>query len=318
MVVSFESVVVTTLDTLGSGNSSLIAINVGSQLPLKLTLSNFPSWRAKLTSMLIGYDFQGYLDDKSILLAILAFVSKLVLSLIAASTTAHDAWSKLQQLYANSSRTSVMQLKEELTLIQQNSRSVSEYLQAIKVLVDELGMIDSSVSTDDIKLYDLNGVGPKYREIAAPIRARETSLRFEELHDMLAGHESYLRFVDASNVVLVALQAPLGTALSLPFSTAANILVLVPLLCDKVGHSTKTCYSTSGVKSVNCAATNASTDKKWLLDSAASNNITFNLANLFVHLEYDGTNGVVIGDGLGLRVIHVRFMSIPFPSKPLN
>uniref|UniRef100_A0A2N9JAR7 Reverse transcriptase Ty1/copia-type domain-containing protein n=1 Tax=Fagus sylvatica TaxID=28930 RepID=A0A2N9JAR7_FAGSY len=58
-------------------------------------------------------------------------------------------------------------------------------------------------------------------EIAAPIRARETSLAFEELHDLL---------------------------------------------------------------------TSTGKDKNWLLDSAASHNITGDLANLSVHSEYDGTD----------------------------
>ncbi|XP_057968696.1 uncharacterized protein LOC131158086 [Malania oleifera] len=97
-----------------------------------------------------------------------------------------------------------MQLKEELTLIQQESRSVLEYLDAIKVLVDELAVIDSPISMDDITLYVLNGIGPEFHEIAAPIRACETSLTFKDFHDMLVGHESYLRRVGTSNSVLIA------------------------------------------------------------------------------------------------------------------
>ncbi|XP_057948282.1 uncharacterized protein LOC131143944 [Malania oleifera] len=124
--------------------------------------------------------------------------------LIVAFTTAHDAWSKLQQLYANRLCTRVVQLKEELTLIHRESRLVSEYLHAIKVLVDELVVIESPISVDDITLYVLNGFGPEYREIAAPIWAHKTSLTFEKLHDMLVGYESYLQCVDVSNVVLVA------------------------------------------------------------------------------------------------------------------
>ncbi|XP_057962149.1 uncharacterized protein LOC131153718 [Malania oleifera] len=178
MAVSSKFVIINTLELLGSGNSPLIAINAGSQLPLKLTPSNFPSWHAQLTSLLIGYDLQGYHDgtticpsrtlststssagsssasvfnpafwhwlrqDKLILHAILASLFKLFILLIATSTTTHDAWSKLQRF-------------------------------------------------------------PKFREIAAPIRARETSIKFEELYDMLVGHESYLHLVNASNSILVA------------------------------------------------------------------------------------------------------------------
>ena len=85
-----------------------------------------------------------------------------------------------------------MQLKEELTLIQRGNRSIPDYLHAIKALADEIAIIDHPISDDDLTLYVLNGLGPDFREIAAPIRAQETSLAFEELHDLLVGHESYL------------------------------------------------------------------------------------------------------------------------------
>ena len=89
--------------------------------------------------------------------------------LIAGSTTSHDAWSKLQRLYVNRSRTRVMQLKENLTLIQRESRSVTEYLHTIKVIIDELAVIDSPISADDITLYALNGLGPEFHDIGALI-----------------------------------------------------------------------------------------------------------------------------------------------------
>jgi hypothetical protein len=83
-------------------------------------------------------------------------------------------------------------LKEDLTLNHRGSRTVTEFLQAIKLTADELARIDHPVTDDDLTLYVLNGVGPIFREIAAPIRAREHPIWFEELHDLLIGHESYI------------------------------------------------------------------------------------------------------------------------------
>ena len=128
-------------ETHGNGDTHLIAFNASSQFPLKLTPSNFPSRCSQLMSLLIGYNLQGYTDgttsctgsstagnsnlafwgwfqqDNLLLHAILVSVSEPVLPLIATSTTARDAWVKIQRLYANRSRMRVMQLKEELTLI---------------------------------------------------------------------------------------------------------------------------------------------------------------------------------------------------------
>ena len=96
-----------------------------------------------------------------------------------------------------------MQLKEDLTLIQRGTRTVTEFLYSVKAIVDELALIDAPLSADDITLYVLNGLGPEYREIIAPIRTRETSLSFEELHDLLIGHESYLKRLDINSPSLV-------------------------------------------------------------------------------------------------------------------
>ncbi|KAF5445193.1 hypothetical protein F2P56_034260 [Juglans regia] len=91
-----------------------------------------------------------------------------------------------------------MQLKEELTLIQCWNRTIPDYLHTVKALADEIALIDHLISDDDLTLYVLNGLGPYFREIAAPIRARETSLVFEKLHDLLMSHESYLRRLESA------------------------------------------------------------------------------------------------------------------------
>ena len=53
---------------------------------------------------------------------------------------------------------------------------------------------------------------------------------------------------------------------------------------------------------MNCAT---STNNKWLLDFAASHNITSNLANLSIHSEYEGQAEVVLGDGTSLKIAHI-------------
>ena len=213
---------------LSTSATPLIALNITAQINEKLTPSTFPQWRAQFEALLIGYDLLDYVNgaalcpssdgtssadlikthwvrqDKLILSAILASTSPTITSLIATSKTSHDAWKKLHNLYASRSRTRAMQLKEELTLIQRGNRSIPNYLHAVKALADEIAIIDHPISDDDLTLYVLNGLGPDFREIAAPIRARETSLAFEELHDLLVGHESYLRRLEAATQQLVA------------------------------------------------------------------------------------------------------------------
>ena len=110
----------------------------------------------------------------------------------------NKAWNKLNTLYASRSRTSTMQLKEKLTLIQCGNRSISNFLHVVKALADEITIIDHPIFYDDLTLYVLNGLGHDFHEIAVPIRAWENSLVFEELHDLLAGHESYLQRMEVA------------------------------------------------------------------------------------------------------------------------
>ncbi|KAF5481156.1 hypothetical protein F2P56_001832 [Juglans regia] len=199
--------------------NNIVAINAHAQLPYKLNSSNFPAWCAQLDSLVIGYDLQGFIDgsnpcpilgtnptakarvarsrwirqDKLLLNGIFASVSKSIMPLIAASGTSREAWLKLTHLYANRSPTRVMLLKDTLTSLTRGSKSVTEYLQQIKTIADELALVDSPLTNDDLTLYILNGLGSDFRDIVGPTRTRETPLTFEKLHDLLVSHETYLK-----------------------------------------------------------------------------------------------------------------------------
>lgn len=131
-------------------------------------------------------------------------MSKPVMPLIAMADTSLKAWTKLNRLFTNRSRTRVMQIKESLMLNQRGTWTISEFLLSIKATVDELALIDTPLSNDDITLHVLNTLGAEYRDIIAPIRARESSLSFEELHDLLTGHKAYLNRLEALPAPLVA------------------------------------------------------------------------------------------------------------------
>ena len=214
-----------------------------------------------------------------------------------------------------------MQLKEEITLIQRGNRSITEYLHAVKTLADEIATIDNSISDDDLTLYVLNGLGSEFQEIVAPIRARESPLTFEELHDLLVGHEAYLRRLETATQHLVASANYTKTKSSNyrgsqqwfnrsndtsrgyhGSNTGRNFggpqrdgrrfnsgrsnnfnrgYQPKCQICYQVGHVAKSCPQFHPPNaSVNCATTSTRKNNNWLLDSAASHNITGELSNL--------------------------------------
>ncbi|RVW75899.1 putative mitochondrial protein [Vitis vinifera] len=265
-----------------------------------------PSMEAQFEALLIGYDLIDFVtgvkkclaidatnsaaskaanshwvrQDKLILHTILASTSITITHLLAAYKTSHEAWTTLNRLYTGKSRTRAIQFKEDLTLSTRGTRTVTEFLHRIKVIADELAIIDHPVSDDDLTLYILNGLGPEFREIAAPIRAHETSLKFEKIHDLLVGHESYLR--------------------QLENQSAATFVPTAHYSHRQGGRMAKNCPKMSSADfTANCAASSQGKNHKWLVDSAASHNMTTDLSNLLINYEYDGTDEVVIGDGSG-------------------
>ena len=51
------------------------------------------------------------------------------------------------------------------------------------------------------------------------------------------------------------------------------------------------------------------------MDSAASHNITGDLANLSIHSKYDGTDEVILGVGSGLTVSHIGSLELHSPKR---
>ncbi|KAE8731838.1 hypothetical protein F3Y22_tig00002511pilonHSYRG00364 [Hibiscus syriacus] len=255
---------------------------------------------------------------------------------------------KLNHMYASRSRMRAMQLKEEINLIQKGNRSIPEYLHAVKALAYEIALIDHPISDDDLALYILNGLGSDFREIATPIRAREKSLTLEELHDLLVGHDNYLRRLESATQHLVVSanytnrkqtsgnpsqkhhdkhsgfsrnqgqnkdNRPNTKYIGQPNSNQKRYLPKCQL-CDQIGHTTKFCPQlNSNVVTANCTSASHVTENKWLMDSTASHNITGDLNNLSIHSEYDGTDEVVLGDGSGLVVAHIRSLTLKSPQK---
>ena len=108
-------------------------------------------------------------------------------------------------MYASISQMRAMQFKEEITLIKRKNRLILEYLHAVKALADKITLIDHPISDDDLTLYILNGLIFDFRDITASIRKRGKSLSFEELYDLLVGHDSYLRRLQTTTQQLMVM-----------------------------------------------------------------------------------------------------------------
>ncbi|EYU25531.1 hypothetical protein MIMGU_mgv1a023820mg [Erythranthe guttata] len=140
----------------------LVQFNPASQLPLKLTgASNFANWKAQVSSLMYGHDIYSYLDgttlsppqtitvnnlqipnplykiwfrqDQLIRNALMASVDPTITSTIVVATTSKQALDVLHTLYVNKSHTRIFGLRNTLTKISKDTKSVVEYCWSMHV-----------------------------------------------------------------------------------------------------------------------------------------------------------------------------------------
>ncbi|OMO58794.1 hypothetical protein CCACVL1_25353 [Corchorus capsularis] len=149
-----------------SSAATPVTISAANQLQVKLTATNFASWKAQFDDLLCGLDLSGYVDgsfpaplktiesdgkvvsnpaysfwlrqDKLILHAIIASTSE--------ATTSHAAWAT----FANHNRSRVIALKDKLSSTRQDNKPVSDFLQQIKQITDEIRLTGTPVDDDDL------------------------------------------------------------------------------------------------------------------------------------------------------------------------
>ncbi|CAL1375177.1 unnamed protein product [Linum trigynum] len=193
--------------------NTVITLNPASQLPAKLSGDNFPTWRAQLFTLLRGLDLLKFLDgthpapaatatpavrthwfrqDQLLLHAILASVSPGIAPYVSAAESSREAWTILERMFAGQSRQRVIHLKEKLHREKQGNRPVSIYLQTMRTTAAELALVNDPVAPEDLILHILRGLREEYGQLSAAIRARDTTIRLEDLHDRLVDFEADL------------------------------------------------------------------------------------------------------------------------------
>ncbi|RRT85331.1 hypothetical protein B296_00002930 [Ensete ventricosum] len=126
--------------------------------------------------------------DRLILQAIQASIAGSIAPLVTSCATAAEAWNKLQTTLANRSRTRMFGLHSNLMTLMQEGSSVADYLQNIKVIIDDLALICHLLTNEEILVHKLNGLSPEYKELTTGLRARDSPILFEEIYDKLTDY----------------------------------------------------------------------------------------------------------------------------------
>ncbi|OMO63086.1 Integrase, catalytic core [Corchorus capsularis] len=293
-----------------TSSTDITQINATNHLPLKLNSTNFPSWQLQLDSLLVGLDLNGYVDgthpcpakslttdgtatlnpaftkwvrqDKLILHAIVVSVSEAVVPMIVSSKSSQEAMSKLTNIFAGKTRSRVMSLKKKLTLSTQGTKSVADYIQSVRSTADELALAQAPVSEDDQIIFILNGLNPEFREISTAIRARETAISLEELHDKLTDFEAVIKQDELTAAPTI--MAHLTTRGKGP----QNRNYVQPR-----GNNFRASTPVANI----VQSSNYVDAQNWVVDSAATNHVTSDLNNLSLYTDYGGPEEILVGDG---------------------
>ncbi|KAI4300003.1 hypothetical protein L6164_033423 [Bauhinia variegata] len=273
-MISSSEIETTHPNTLPTQNDHLVVLNAGSQLYIKLDGGNYPAWRIQFNALLIGYDLQGYIDgstpcpskplnnapnvinpaythwvqqDQLILHAIVSSVTATVVTHLGAVRTSKQAWDTLKTMYAGRSRVRIMALKQRISTFTKGTQSMASYLQGIKAISDELSIIDSPLDNTDLVIHTFNGLGAKYREISAVLRARETPIDFAELHEKLMDFETLMHHDEPSGTdpILATAHAASRRHHQISFDNNSSMVNQQPKkkvicqFCEKPRHTAK-------------------------------------------------------------------------------
>lgn len=218
--------------TLNTNQTHLITINVSAQAPLKLTSSNYISWKLQFETLFIGYDLLGYIDgskacpaktitqnqisvsnpayqiwirqDKLILNAIIGSLSPEIIPFVATAKTSQEAWSTLANTYAKPSRGRIKQIKNKLKTPSKGTMSITEFIHSIKAHADELAILGAPMDEEDLTDKILDGLGDEYKELVRAVQARDNPISFEELHEKLLTFETTITSSHSTNLPITA------------------------------------------------------------------------------------------------------------------
>ncbi|GKV07210.1 hypothetical protein SLEP1_g19008 [Rubroshorea leprosula] len=185
---------------------------------------------------------------------------------------------------------------DRLHNLQGEGKTMTEYLDHVKMIADELKNIRQLVSDEELSIHVMNSLGLKFREFCTSIRARYGSSQQPTSHSWNKPNKYYNQPRQQFNRRKNGNWRP------------NNAINFNSQLCNQPGHFANNCpylHVQAQALMANYASSSGLSHNKWLIDSGANNHITNDLTNLALHSEYDGSEELQIGDGSGLEITHI-------------
>uniref|UniRef100_A0A3Q7J915 Uncharacterized protein n=1 Tax=Solanum lycopersicum TaxID=4081 RepID=A0A3Q7J915_SOLLC len=121
-----------------------------------------------------------------------ASLSPEIIPFVTDDKTSLALWHNIATTYAKPSCSRIMSLREDFNTIQKGNLSITVYLQKIKEICTKPASVGVHISPDEVFLRLVHGLPSEYDSIASALRARETTITFQELHDKMTDFEAHL------------------------------------------------------------------------------------------------------------------------------
>ncbi|PKU82139.1 Retrovirus-related Pol polyprotein from transposon TNT 1-94 [Dendrobium catenatum] len=338
--------------------------NIKNLVPTQLILENYAIWRLQLFQHFSANGFEDHLTgtdsrppssavsefktwtlvDQNLVSALLSTISPSILPYVISLGTAHDVWLTLERRLQPTNRSRVIQLKNELHQIQMCDHTMRQYLDQIKILVDNITAAGSTIDTEDIILYILNGLPAAYNAFTTAIRASLQPISLDDLYSLLCSEEINLQhrqLKETSNPEVLAMLSnrnysgqwksnkqrgknhiPCNQQQAEPPSAAKTSMRPSYQIYGKTGHTTLNCWHCCNLNYAPPSNPKALTVQQqfssmndWIVDSGVSSHLTEDISNLQQPLPYPGSDTVSLVNGLNLPIQNSGQGILPLPES---
>ena len=178
-------------------------------------------WSRQIHALLDGYDLSGHIDgsiaipsstittdagvstnpaynlwkrqDRLIYSALLGAITTTLQPILSSTNTAAEIWRTLSDTYAKPSRGHYKQLQQQLKAATKGDKSISEYVQGLTAIFDQLALLGKAEDLEDQIEAILGGLPDDYKTLVDQVEGRDSAPSIPELHEKLINFETKLK-----------------------------------------------------------------------------------------------------------------------------
>ncbi|KAL9672660.1 hypothetical protein QQ045_028912 [Rhodiola kirilowii] len=130
-------------------------------------------------------------EDQRLCGLLFSSLSEEAMSEVIGCSTSNQIWETLSSIYQNRSRSSILQLRDQVLNLRHTS-TVHDLHLKFKAIFDRLSSMGSAASNDDQVLWFLRALGSNFKEFSAPIMNQSPSPSYINVVAQAENHEAFL------------------------------------------------------------------------------------------------------------------------------